>query len=93
MGIRKLSLVQGSRTKSAQDTDLLKKNYADNPQKKQAFNEVFPYATIDVATAARSAIEDQVSTALELSMTGELPAADAMKKAQADATKALKEFK
>ncbi|SEB42760.1 ABC transporter substrate-binding protein [Paenibacillus sp. GP183] len=79
--------------KSAQDTDLLKKNYADNPQKKQAFNEVFPYATIDVATAARSAIEDQVSTALELSMTGKLPAADAMKKAQADATKALKEFK
>jgi ABC-type glycerol-3-phosphate transport system substrate-binding protein len=79
--------------KSAQDTDLLKKNYADNPQKKQAFEEVFPVASIDVATAARSAIEDAVSTALELSMTGKMAPADAMKKAQADATKALKEFK
>lgn len=29
-------------TLSAQNTDLLKKNYTDNPQKKQAFDEVFP---------------------------------------------------
>ncbi|WP_281889809.1 ABC transporter substrate-binding protein [Paenibacillus sp. YYML68] len=79
-------------TISSQDTELLKKNYADNPQKKQAFLEVFPHAQIDVSTAARRPIEDAVSAGLEAIISGKMPVADAMKKAQADATKALKEF-
>jgi len=80
-------------TKSAQDTDLLKKNYADNPQKKQAFDEVFPFAKIDVSSAARSSIDTSVGVDLQALMAGKMSAEEAMKKAQADATKALKEFK
>jgi ABC-type glycerol-3-phosphate transport system substrate-binding protein len=80
-------------TKSAQDTDLLKKNYADNLQKKQAFDEVFPYARIDVSSAARNKMDSVVGEALQAMIAGKMSPADAMKKAQADATKALKEFK
>ncbi|MFD0681307.1 MULTISPECIES: ABC transporter substrate-binding protein [unclassified Paenibacillus] len=80
-------------TKSAQNTDLLKKNYLDNPQKKQAFEEVFPYARIDVSTAARSKMDTSVGEALQGMMAGKMTPADAMKKAQDDAAKALKEYK
>ncbi|SFK96477.1 sn-glycerol 3-phosphate transport system substrate-binding protein [Paenibacillus sp. 1_12] len=80
-------------TKSAQETDLLKKNYAENPQKKQAFDEVFPYALIDVSSAARSKMDTVVGEALQAMNAGKLTPADALKKAQVDATKALKEFK
>ncbi|MCU6790999.1 ABC transporter substrate-binding protein [Paenibacillus sp. WQ 127069] len=80
-------------TKSAQDTDLLKKNYADNPQKKQAFDEVFPYARIDVSSAARNKMDTVLGEALQAMNAGKLTPADAMKKAQADVTKTLKEFK
>lgn len=80
-------------TLSAQNTDLLKKNYTDNPQKKQAFDEVFPYARIDVSSAARSKMDTTVGEALQAMTAGKLSPADALKKAQADATKTLKEFK
>lgn len=80
-------------TKSAQDTDLLKKNYTDNPQKKQAFDEVFPYARIDVSSAARNKMDTVLGEALQAMNAGKLTPADAMKKAQTDATKTLKEFK
>lgn len=80
-------------TLSAQNTDLLKKNYTDNPQKKQAFEEVFPYARIDVSSAARNKMDTVVGEALQAMTAGKLSPADALKKAQADSTKALKEFK
>lgn len=80
-------------TLSAQNTDLLKKNYTDNPQKKQAFDEVFPYARIDVSSAARNKMDTAVGEALQAMTAGKLSPADALKKAQADSTKALKEFK
>ncbi|OCT13545.1 hypothetical protein A8709_18285 [Paenibacillus pectinilyticus] len=80
-------------TLSAQNTDLLKKNYTDNPQKKQAFDEVFPYARIDVSSAARSKMDTTVGEALQAMTAGKLAPADALKKAQSDATKTLKEFK
>ncbi|NHN29023.1 ABC transporter substrate-binding protein [Paenibacillus agricola] len=80
-------------TLSAQNTDLLKKNFADNPQKKQAFDEVFPFARIDVSTAARSKMDTVVGEALQAMIAGKMAPADAMKKGQADAMKALKEFK
>lgn len=80
-------------TKSAQETDLLKQNYTDNPQKKQAFDEVFPYARIDVSSAARSKMDTSVGEALQAMIAGKLSPADAVKKAQTDATKVLGEFK
>jgi len=80
-------------TLSSQDTELLKENYAAYPQKQQAFELVFPHAQIDVSTAARRPIEDAVSQALELALTGKLTPEEAVKKAQADATKALEQFK
>lgn len=80
-------------TLSAQNTDLLKKNYTDNPQKKQAFDEVFPFARIDVSSAARNKMDIAVGEALQAMTAGKLSPADALKKAQADSTKALKEFK
>ncbi|MCL6457761.1 MAG: ABC transporter substrate-binding protein [Gorillibacterium sp.] len=80
-------------TNSAADTDLLKENYTSNPQKKQAFDEVFPYAEIDVPSAARSKMDTVVGEALQAMIAGTLSPADAVKKAQADATKALEEFK
>ncbi len=80
-------------TKSALETDLLKTNYTDNPQKQQAFDEVFPYATIDVPTAARSSMEEAINFAIASVLAGKSSPADALKKAQADATKALADFK
>jgi ABC-type glycerol-3-phosphate transport system substrate-binding protein len=80
-------------TLSSQDTELLEQNYTQYPQKQQAFELVFPHAQIDVSTAARRPIDDAVSEAVELVLTGKLSPDDAMKKAQADATKALEQFK
>lgn len=80
-------------TLSSQDTDLLKKNYADNPQKAQAFEEVFPYATIGVSTSAKRVVDDAVGKALEMTLTGSTAPAESLKAAQSDAVKALKEFK
>jgi len=76
-------------TKSAIETDLLKENYATYPQKQQAFDLVFPYAQIDVSTAERSLIDQAVGEAVELGLNGTLSPADAIKKAQADAMKAI----
>lgn len=76
-------------TISSIETDLLKENYEMFPQKQQAFDLVFPHAQIDVSTAERRLIEDAVSEAVEFALNGTLSPADAMRKAQADATRAL----
>jgi ABC-type glycerol-3-phosphate transport system substrate-binding protein len=76
-------------TISSQDTELLKSNYAQYPQKQQAFDEVFPYAKIDSSSANRRLVDDAVSNAFEMGVSSKLSPEDAMKKAQADASKAL----
>ncbi|WP_019635461.1 ABC transporter substrate-binding protein [Paenibacillus fonticola] len=80
-------------TLSSQDVDVLKKDYEANPQKEQAFKEVFPHGKAPVATAAGSMIQDAVNTAIMNVYSNKVSPADAMKSLQAEATKLLAENK
>lgn len=80
-------------TKSSIDTELLKQNYTENPQKKEAFDKVFIHARIDVSTAARRGIDNAVGKAVEAVLSGQISPEEGAKKAQNDAAKALKDFK
>jgi len=70
-------------TLSAKDTELLKENYQQYPQKQQAFEEVFPHARIYQPSAAGNSINQVVSdqtTAVILGRTTPAEAAAEMKR-------------
>lgn len=79
-------------TKSSLDTELLKQNFGDNPQKRQAFENVFPHARITVPTAASRAINDAASESVAACLNGTISPEDALKKMQRDATEALQQY-
>jgi len=77
---------------SAKNTDLLKQNYQQFPQKQQAFDEVFPAARIFLPSAAGNSIDKMVSdktTEVILGKTTPAEAAAAMKR---EADRQLKEL-
>ncbi|MNJ71527.1 hypothetical protein D3C77_680790 [compost metagenome] len=71
----------------------MKQDYEANPQKEQAFKEVFPHGQAPVATAAGGMIQDAVNTAIMNVYSNKVSPADAMKSLQAEATKLLEENK
>jgi len=76
---------------SASETDLLEQNYAENPQKQQAFDEVFPYARIAYPTAADNAINSMVNNlALEVLLDRQ-SAEDAVAQMKSEADRLLSE--
>jgi len=79
-------------TTSSQNTDLLKKDYTDHPQKAQAFKEVFPFAKIQDPNPARNAIGDMLDATINDMLTGKLTPEDAQKKIKSEADKSLKQF-
>lgn len=80
-------------TLSSQEVDVLKQDFEANPQKMQAFQEVFPVGEAPVATAANSIIQDAVNTAIMNVYSNKLPVADALTSLQAEAGKLLEENK
>jgi len=79
-------------TISSQNTELLKKDYTDHPQKAQAFKEVFPYAKIQDPNPARNAINDSLDAAINDMLAGKLSPEDTQKRIKSEAEKALKQF-
>lgn len=79
-------------TTSSQNTDLLKKDYTDHPQKAQAFREVFPFAKIQDPNPARNAIGDTLDATINDMLTGKISPEDAQKKIKSEADKSLKQF-
>jgi ABC-type glycerol-3-phosphate transport system substrate-binding protein len=80
-------------TLSSQDIEVLKQDYTANPQKEQAFKEVFPNGKAPVATAAGSMIQDAVNTAIMNVYSKNVSPADVLRSLQAEATKILAENK
>lgn len=78
---------------SAQDVEVLSKDYEEHPQKKQAFEEIFPAGKPSVATAASGMINDAVNNAILNVYAGKASPADALKSLQAEAAKLLEENK
>jgi ABC-type glycerol-3-phosphate transport system substrate-binding protein len=79
-------------TISSQNTELLKKDYTDHPQKAQAFKEVFPYAKIQDPNPAANAIKDSLDSTINDMLNGKISPEDAQKKIKSEADKALKQF-
>lgn len=76
---------------SASETELLSQNYAENPQKQQAFDEVFPAARLANPTAADNAINDMVNNlALEVLLDRQSPE-DAVAQMKTEADRLLSE--
>ncbi len=79
-------------TISSQNTELLKKDYTDHPQKAQAFKEVFPYAKIQDPNPAQNAINDSLDAAINDMLAGKFSPEDTQKRIKSEAEKALKQF-
>ncbi|XQY92162.1 extracellular solute-binding protein [Metabacillus sp. HB246100] len=78
--------------KSALETELLQENFAANPQKQDAFENVFPYARITAPTAASRPIGDVVSDAISGVLNNTMSVEDAIKKMHQDAESALMQY-
>ncbi|MFW5688333.1 MAG: extracellular solute-binding protein [Spirochaetota bacterium] len=78
---------------SSQDTEILSTNYAEWPQKGQAFSEVFPAARITTPTAAGNAIGDAVANNVMAFLSeGQFSAEQTAAKIQQEAERALEQF-
>ncbi|MFW5685216.1 MAG: hypothetical protein ACOC0O_01045, partial [Spirochaetota bacterium] len=78
---------------SSQDTAILSRNYAEWPQKGQAFTEVFPAARITTPTAAGNAIGTVVADNVMAFLTGDqYTAEETAAKIQQEAERALEQF-
>ena len=75
--------------KSALDTALLSTNYQENPQKADAFENVFVNAQIMPPTAAGNAIDDMVTGILEEVVLGWVTPQEAAERMDAEATSLL----
>jgi ABC-type glycerol-3-phosphate transport system substrate-binding protein len=78
--------------KSALDTELLSENFAANPQKLDAFENVFPFARITAPSAASRPINDAVSEAISGALNNTISVEDAVKKMHQDAEGALMQY-
>lgn len=79
-------------TLSAKNTDLLKQNYQQFPQKQQAFDEVFPAARIFLPSAAGNSIDKMVSDKTTEVILGKTSPADAAAAMKREADRLLKEL-
>ena len=77
---------------SAKNTDLLKQNYQQFPQKQQAFDEVFPAARIFLPSAAGNSIDTMVSDKTTEVILGKTSPADAAVAMKREADRQLKEL-
>lgn len=77
---------------SALDTDLLADNFAEFPQKEQAFEEVFVNAQIQPPTAAGNAIDDMVSQVVEEVTLGRLTPQEAAERMDAEGVALLAQY-
>ena len=77
---------------SAKNTDLLKQNYQQFPQKQQAFDEVFPAARIFLPSAAGNSIDKMVSDKTTEVILGKTSPADAAVAMKREADRQLKEL-
>ncbi len=75
--------------KSALDTPLLSTNYQENPQKADAFENVFVNAQIMPPTAAGNAIDDMVTGIVEEVVLGWVTPQEAAERMDAEATRLL----
>lgn len=75
--------------KSALGTELLSKNYQENPQKAAAFNNVFVHAEIMPPASAGNAIDDMVTGVVEEVTLGRLTSQEAADRMDAEATNLL----
>ncbi|MHA7276428.1 extracellular solute-binding protein [Arthrobacter sp. Hz1] len=74
---------------SALDTDILSTNYKENPQKAEAFDNVFVNAQIMPPTAAGNAIDDMVTGVVEEVVLGRLTPQEAAERMDSEATSLL----
>ncbi|MHA7155696.1 extracellular solute-binding protein [Arthrobacter sp. TMN-50] len=74
---------------SALDTDILSTNYKENPQKAEAFDNVFINAQIMPPTAAGNAIDDMVTGVVEEVVLGRLTPQEAAERMDGEATSLL----
>ncbi|WP_081746393.1 extracellular solute-binding protein [Arthrobacter sp. H5] len=74
---------------SALDTELLSTNYEENPQKAEAFDNVFVNAQIMPPTAAGNAIDDMVTGIVEEVVLGRLTPQEAAERMDAETTSLL----
>lgn len=74
---------------SALETDLLSKNYEENPQKADAFENVFVNAQIMPPTAAGNGIDDMVTGVVEEVVLGRLTPEEAGQRMDSEATSLL----
>lgn len=78
--------------KSALETELLSEDFASNPQKREAFENVFPYARITTPSAGSRPINDAVSEAITATLNDTISVENAVKKMQQDGEAALKQY-
>ncbi|MHA7293437.1 extracellular solute-binding protein [Arthrobacter sp. HLT1-21] len=74
---------------SALNTDILSTNYKENPQKAEAFDNVFVNAQIMPPTAAGNAIDDMVTGVVEEVVLGRLTPQEAAERMDSEATSLL----
>lgn len=74
---------------SALDTELLRENYEENPQKAAAFDNVFVHAQIMPPTGAGNAIDDMVTSVVEEVVLGWITPQEAAERMDAEATSLL----
>lgn len=76
-------------TLSSQETPLLSENYSTYPQKAQAFEEVFPYASITYPLAVRRTVGDAIQVQIETVLLGGGDPAQAATAMQVEAERIL----
>ncbi|NBC30183.1 MAG: extracellular solute-binding protein [Spirochaetes bacterium] len=78
---------------SSQDVPILEANYSSNPQKQQAFEEVFPHARILTPTPGNRLIQDRVGETVTSFLTGgTMSAEQAASRMQQQAENALAQY-
>ena len=78
--------------KSSQNEQVLQANYSANPQKEQAFEEVFPHARILTPTPANRLIQDRVGETVTSFLNGNMSAEQAASRMQQQAESALAQY-
>ncbi|KIL43075.1 ABC transporter substrate-binding protein [Jeotgalibacillus campisalis] len=77
---------------SSLETDLLKEDYEANPQKMDAFEQVFPHARITTPSAASRPVNDTVTEAIANAFNDSITVEEAIQKMQQDAEAALMQY-
>lgn len=77
---------------SSQSEPVLQANYSANPQKEQAFEDVFPHARILTPTPAGRAITDRVGETVLQFLNGTISAEDAAARMQQQAERSLSQY-